>query len=291
MAALFDMGRDRYQPDPTYAYTTDAQVRVDQRKLAVLVGVIALGLPIVLIVAGLLGDRGAALGACFYDSISHFYYAQFWGDVFVGALVFIGTFMIAYRGENPRESLLATLAGFCAYGVAVFPTAGRGCEVEAFSGRALADFGPIETEPYFGVWQPDDARMLFQLFEGANTMHFVAAALLFAFLAYYSFFVFTRVTADQRNADGTLTATKRTRNRLYIASGIIILFSMAAIALSGPLGFANWETLNLTFWFEALALWAFGLSWMLKGRFFGWAFLDARDKRDHEIILQRKHPG
>lgn len=281
MAALFQMGGDRYQPDPTYAYATDAQVRVDQRKLAVLVGVIALGLPFAMIL-------GALIGACFYDSISHFYYAQFWGDALVGALVFIGTFMIVYRGANRKESLLATLAGFCAYGVALFPTTGRGCEDEAYSGRALVEFELTDTSGFVTIEPASATHSVFELFSGVDTLHFVAAGLLFAFLAYYAFFVFTRVTEDQRTDDGRLTPHKRTRNRIYIASGIVILFSMAAIALKDRVGFTGWDNLNLTFWFEALALWAFGVSWMMKGRFFGWAFLDDRDQRDHEILQRRR---
>ena len=125
--------------------------------------------------------------ACFYDSISHYYYAQFWGDVFVGALVFIGTFLIAYRGGNPAESLLATLAGFCAFGVAALPTSGRGCPLESFSGRALADFERPESAEFVTVVPASDANSLFELFTNASTWHFIAAGVLFAFLAYYSF--------------------------------------------------------------------------------------------------------
>ena len=85
-----------------YVYATDPKIRVDQRKLALIVGLVALGLP----TCNAFGN--CILGACFYDSISHYYYAQFWGDVFVGSLIFIGTFMIAYRGGNPAESNIAT---------------------------------------------------------------------------------------------------------------------------------------------------------------------------------------
>ncbi|MDH3581205.1 MAG: hypothetical protein OEM91_11340, partial [Hyphomicrobiales bacterium] len=194
---LIETGPNRYQPDPNYVYAADARIRVDQRELAFFVGLIALGLPFVLLL-------GTALGACFYDSISHYYYAQFWGDVFVGSLVFIGTFLIAYRGGNPSESLLATLAGFCAFGVAVLPTSGRGCQLENFSGRALADFERAANADFVSVVPASKTNSLFELFTSANTWHFIAATVLFAFLAYFSFRVFTRVTKDQCAKDGTM---------------------------------------------------------------------------------------
>lgn len=272
MSPLFDIGGRHYQPNPKYAYAKNARLRVDQRKLAFLVGFIALGLPFAMLL-------GTVLGTCFYDSISHYYYAQFWGDIFVGALFFIGTFLIVYRGENPSESLLATLAGFAAYVVAILPTSGRGCHEEMFPGRALADFVRLENAPFVSVKPASETNSLFELFPNAAIWHFFAAAVLFLFLAYYSFFVFTRVVNDQRSENGALKPNKRMRNRIYIASGWAILLSMAAMGLNALTGFNSfWSDFNLTFWFEALALWAFGISWMVKGRFLGYALLDDRDQ-------------
>ena len=276
MARLIETGRDRYQPDPNYIYATDAKIRVDQRKLALFVGLIALGLPFAMLF-------GTVLGACFYDSISHYYYAQFWGDVFVGALVFIGTFLIAYRGGNPAESQIATLAGFCAFGVAALPTSGRGCPLEEFSGRALADFERFDDAKFVTVVPASETNSLFELFANASVWHFISAAALFAFLAYYSFRVFTRVKKGQCGEDRAPTAIKRNRNRIYYVSGTLIIVSMAALGLNALIGFSGWNDLNLTFWFEALALWAFGFAWMVKGRwFFGMDLMDEEDRRDLE---------
>ena len=107
---IFETGLDRFQPDEKYM---SANYLLDQQFLALIVGMVALGLPFVMLAAA---SRDAV---CFYDSISHFYYAQFFGDVLVAALVFIGTFLLAYRGESQRESTLANFAGFCAFGVAL----------------------------------------------------------------------------------------------------------------------------------------------------------------------------
>ena len=57
--------------------------------------------------------------------------------------------------------------------------------------------------------------------------------------------------------------------------------SLLAIALNKLLGFDGWDEHNLSFWCETLALWFFGLSWLVKGRFFGRALLD-EGERLHE---------
>ena len=102
---LFDIRKGRYQPDSSHTYSHDPGYTLNQRLMAVFVGLVALNLPFAMII-------GAIYGTCYYDSISHFYYAQFLGGIFIAALVFIGTFLLAYRGESARENRLATMAGF-----------------------------------------------------------------------------------------------------------------------------------------------------------------------------------
>ena len=229
---------------------------------------------------------GTRFGTCFYDSISHFYYAQFLGGIFIAVLVFIATFLIAYRGENEGENVLATLAGICALGVALFPTEGRGCELNAFAGRALADFSRADNAQFVTVAAETATNSYFQLFPFASTLHFVSAALLFAFLAYYSFRVFTRVIPDEHRSEGAkLKPVKRTRNWIYYASGTVIVAAVMIIfanflyeVFSGR-ELAWWYRHNATFWLETAALWAFGVSWIVKGRFFDNVWLDDRDRR------------
>ena len=87
--------------------------------------------------------------------------------------------------------------------------------------------------------------------------------------------VFTAVEPHQQNPDGTLKRDKVIRNRFYkICGGLMILSilamaSYAALAKLTSLDLSWWSRANMTFWFEALALWGFGLSWMVKGRFWG----------------------
>ncbi len=272
--SLFETGPDRYQPDCSHTYSFDPGYTLVQRRLAFFIGLVALCLPLVMLL-------GVLFGTCQYDSISHFYYAQFLGGVFIGALVYLGTFLLAYRGESPRENRLASMAGICAMSVALFPTSKRGCEETVFSGRALPEFTGGGTDAFVQVVNTTraisglDVNPLFQLFNHAEVVHGISAAVLFTFLAWYSFFVFTRVVGSTHlDADGTLTPQKRRRNIIYRASGIVILVSSAAIVI-GHFFFSDWwNSHNLTFWFESFALWAFGISWVVKGQFFVTPLLD-----------------
>ena len=80
-----------------------------------------------------------------------------------------------------------------------------------------------------------------------------------------------------------MTGKKKLRNAIYWLMGIAIFVCVAmlvyqALALScgpgdpacdpGPL--QDWNARNLTLVFEALALWAFGFSWLVKGRVIPW---------------------
>lgn len=220
---------------------------------------------------------GTWFGTCFYQSISHFYYAQFLGGVFIAILVFIATFLVVYRGESPEESFLATLAGISALGVALFPTSNRGCEMSEFSGRALVKFSRTSLDEFVTIAPASINNSYFELFPLAGTLHFICAALLFAFLAYYSFRVFTRVIDTRHKiTDADLSTNKRSRNIIYIISGWIIVISMTVMFIHSIYGQNStwWQHYRITFVLETISLWAFGFSWMVKGRFFGRYLLD-----------------
>ena len=255
---------------------------VDQRRLALVVGLCAISLPLVMFV----GAVNPIWNTCFRDSISHFYYAQFLGSFFVGILFFIGAYLIVYRGRDKdgAEGILSTGAGICAIGVAVFPTSGPGCDTPPFEARAMVDFVPGAEGTLELVREPLIADH-FSMFPGASYLHYGSAALLFAFLLWFAFFVFTAVDEDKlnpdgtvaveskhRNPDGTLKPAKKLRNAIYYFSGTVMLVCMLALAYSAfipdapPGEVTRWDAGNWTFWFEAIALVCFGISWMVKGR-------------------------
>jgi len=152
-----------------------------------------------------------------------------------------------------------------------------------FSGRALADFSLGAADEFVSIAKATKENPYFELFPFAATLHFISAGLLFAFLAYYSFRVFTRVIEkEHQNIGDNLTAPKRKRNVFYKTSGWVIVISMTIMFanfvyewVSGQ-SFNWWYHYRFTFWLEGISLWAFGFSWMVKGRFFDTLWLDQR---------------
>lgn len=133
----------------------------DYRALRLLVGVIALTLPMIV---SLLAD-GPSLG-----SISGSYYTDA-RDVFVGLLFVVGAFLWAYKGHTPLQDNLSTVAAIAAFGVALFPTA---CIVDPSSSI------------YFECAS-----------ELSSKLHYGSAAVLFVILAIFCF-VFFRIDTQNK---------------------------------------------------------------------------------------------
>ena len=58
------------------------------------------------------------------------------------------------------------------------------------------------------------------------------------------------------------------RNRIYWTSGIVILLSLVLVIVGFSID-EDWaRAFNLTYWAEAIALIAFGVSWLTHGRAF-----------------------
>lgn len=256
-------------------------ITIDQRKLAGVVGLVALLLPTVMIIAAFT-QLTPFERTCYRNSISHYYYAPFLGSIFIGALIFIGAYMLAYQGTKQRrvERRLSTAAGIAAMLVALFPTEGAGCQSDGFRARAFLPFkreGDVQTPvadiPLDRFFQMFD-RDILGLQVSSAVLHYAAAAALFAFLAWFSLKVFTKVDPHQRKADGTLTPQKRIRNALYYFTGGLILVCIGVMGVAAYFQWPWWQTNKLTFWFESIALWAFGAGWLVKARLWGWALED-----------------
>lgn len=163
------------------------------------------------------------------DTISGFYYTGM-GDVFVGTLCAIGVFLLSYKGYERRDDLAGDFACVFAVGVALFPTT-----------------------------PPSDPSALERAI-GAS--HLVFAALFFVTLAYFSLCLFTKTGEE------TPTRRKIMRNRIYVGCGCTIVAAIVLIAAISLLPEQLEETLrayNPVFWLEAMAVVAFGLSWLTKG--------------------------
>ena len=92
-----------------------------------------------------------------------------------------------------------------------------------------------------------------------HALHLVFAATLFVLLAYIAYFRFTR-------GGDTPTEAKLTRNRVYRRCAVAMMVCIGLIAALELTHLdARLARIRPVFLLETLALWAFGLSWLVKG--------------------------
>ncbi len=186
-----------------------------------------LGLLLPLVLIG----GGLFIDMTFRPTLSSYYHGDL-RDIFVGTLFAIGTFLITYRYEQ-MDDIVTTIAGVSAYAVALFPTSENDC-LDFWSAGASAQ------------------------------IHVVAAAVFLAALGVMSLFIFTR-------SSGAKTPMKRRRNAVYIAAGLTIFVCLGIIAYEFTT-VARCPAEDMADRFvilaaEAVAVIAFGLSWLVKGEF------------------------
>lgn len=94
-----------------------------------------------------------------------------------------------------------------------------------------------------------------------HVMHFIFALLLFGTFIFFSLYLFRKTSGVK-----TVTKQKVYRNRVYVTCGIIMIVCIIGIALAslGLMGAAS-SRYKIVFWLEAIALNAFGFSWIVKG--------------------------
>jgi hypothetical protein len=173
------------------------------------------------------------------DSVSDYYYTVT-GDLLVGILCAVALFLISYKGYpgDRLDSILSSLAGLLALGVAFFPT-----------NETSADSCAIIHLP---------------LNELRNNLHNVFSAALFLVLAAISLFQFTK------SRGVTITRRKKQRNRVYRICGVAMLVCIVLLALYTNIRDHTpaLKPYKPVFWLESGALFAFGISWLVKGGLF-----------------------
>lgn len=203
-----------------------------------LIGCLGITLPIILVI-----------GAFFYNcetiqgSISDYYHTEM-RNIFVGVLCAVALFMFAYKGYDRRDAIAGNLACVFALGVAFFPTS-----VDLTS-----------------VCTTDCAENCIHYANWIKVVHYTSASLFFSVLIYFSLVLF----CEPRNKKESLPQQKRRRNFVFRVCGYVMIFCVLFIALYHFVLMDNYpelKQLNLVFWFEVIALWAFGISWLTKGQF------------------------
>jgi len=213
-----------------------------------LVGWVALVLPILLLIIAELRPTEGLPRRELLGSISAYYYT---GAVaaFCGSLVALTAFFFTYRGydnEHGRRDLqTAWIAGLASLLVAFFPT----------------------TPPVIVLiptwWTP-----------WMRVIHYVSAMVLFGCLIYFSLVLFRKSSSEPKHRP----PDKTWRNRCYFWCGVGMLACMLW-ALS------TYFTGGSIFWAEAIALWLFAVSWLVKGRA-GWTLMTVGRKTVHYV----RHP-
>ncbi len=183
---------------------------------------------------GLLLPFGLALGNIIVfraqgieGSISSYLHTDMRG-LFVGSICATAAFLMSYRYKR-EDTVAAFIAGLFAVGLSLFPPA-RGSN-------------PPTSEAIIGGF------------------HWGFAASFFLTLAYFCLFLFTRTTAGK-----SPTTQKLKRNVLYRVCGCTMLGCLVLIGVVNVAFKNTWlESLSPVFWLETAALWAFGISWLVKG--------------------------
>lgn len=196
-----------------------------------LIGVLGILLPFICVLGGLV----------FADlpcqrSIS-FYYHTNMRDFFVGLMIAVSMFLITYKGYQTKDIIVTTLSGISGIGIALFPV--------QFSQDIFFPIGLFQVNP-----------------QVSNMVHVACAGIFFALLAVNSIFLFTL----SREGREPKTENKKIRNGIYIACGLVILVCLAVFAaLYLILGDDKLNQSNLVLILESVMLFAFGISWLIKG--------------------------
>jgi hypothetical protein len=209
-----------------------------QSSLRKLVGILGMLMPVLLMgFLYLFSGHASPL-----DSISHYYYTRA-GSVFTIIVSLLAIFLLIYKGEEPIDFILSSVAGVFALCVLLFPTTNIStvcCQLD---------------KPWSVTYLKDSSARV--------NFHFLSAALFLLSLAAMSFFLFTKSDKPV----GERGTRKVLRNRIYRFCAVMMLAGVAVIA-ANALGWISEEVFtryHLTFWMETLAVEAFGFSWLVKG--------------------------
>ncbi len=190
-----------------------------------IIGILGAAFPFLLFLGALI-----FFGTGLQGSISGYYHTGM-GDVFVGTLCIIGFFLLSYRGYERRDNIAGGLACLFAVGVALFPTT-----------PDRATVGGLDIVGY---------------------VHLAFATLFFVTLIYFSLRLFTQTHKDRQP-----TRKKLQRNRVYKACGYVmsvcILLIIVYALLPNDMALQVAKIMPI-FWLEAIAIIAFGVSWLTKG--------------------------
>jgi len=169
------------------------------------------------------------------SSISAYYYTKM-RDVLVGTLAAIGVFLFCYRGPDKQDNIVTNVAGLCAIGIGLLP-----CDPE---------YQPLIVDEFPKVLSPDCYNI-----RGPLGFHIYVVAAFFLLISYLTIFRFRKLSQP------FLTKQKLSRNKIYVACGIVMVVMLIAIVAIKAIGIKR-----SIFWPETFAIAAFGIAWLTKGQ-------------------------
>jgi hypothetical protein len=203
---------------------------ISYRNLRRSLGILGILLPLVCFFGGLIISK-----LPLQQSISFYYYTNV-RDFFVGFMVCMSVFLITYKGYGVIDNIVTSLSGIFGLGIAVFPC--------LFSETSIISVGFFQINSVI-----------------SNIIHIICSIIFFFLLSFNSIFLFTRTDKTK-----PVTKNKKVRNIIYIICGIVILVSFTTLLiLTLTLGQKLIIEKCIVFYFEAIMLSAFGLSWLVKG--------------------------
>ena len=206
------------------------------RRIRRTIGYLGISLPILLVGLSYISFFRTPL----QPSISDYYFTNL-REIFTGTLAAVGLFMINYKGSgNPsiwkNDNLLTNIAGIMAIGVALIPVNPDDFAIKIYT-----------LIPYPEKW--------------LGWLHYSFAALLFLIMALLSINVFTIGQKNETRDPKSIL----NENNIYRFCGYSILVFIVMVPVSETLKLFSYSTLV----FEALALFSFGIAWLIKGRALG----------------------
>ncbi len=199
------------------------------------------------------------------DSISSYYYTHM-RNVFVGALCALGVFLIAYAGYDEWDRWITNIAGGCAVGVALCATKPAVCAAGARS------------------CPPPSVRVMSQAQNIVGDVHVVFAMLMFVALAIMAL-RFAKTTSagaavvtsiigrlwsflgfDPAGAATARSSRKRGRDVVYRVCGFLIVACVILAVVSNFLPQSLTSGIPVLYILESIAVFAFGVSWFVKGQ-------------------------
>ena len=212
--------------------STSEQLIISFLSIRKAIGILGIALPLVLLIGSLLLDNCEQI----QGSISAYYYTVM-RNAFVGILCAVSFYLFSYKGYDRKDRILSGICGLASLGVAFLPTS----------------------------VDPPLTACVNELVEGSiiSSLHFLSALVFFATSAFVSIFQFTKGSPAP-------TAQKLKRNSVYRICGIVMILCIITIGLYTAVLKAHFPSLiglKPIFWLETIMLWAFGVSWMVKGEF------------------------